>query len=44
MNEKQGFQIDMCIVCVLQNLIEKEEIMPWELCGLALPSDGKANN
>lgn len=43
-NEKQGFQIDMCIVCVLQNLIEKEEIMPWELCGLALPSDGKANN
>lgn len=43
-NEKQGFQMDMCIVCALQNIIEKEVIMPWELSDLALPTDGKANN
>ena len=40
--------MDVCAVCALwppapQKPIEKEERMPWVLCGLALPTEGKAN-
>lgn len=42
----------VCSMCVVSALWppaitkpnEKKERMPWGLCGLALPTEGKANN
>ena len=49
MNEKQGYQMDMSAVSALWPFattkpIEKKERMPWGLCGLDLPTEGKVNN
>lgn len=49
MNEKQSYQMDMSVVSALwpsatTKPIEMKRRMPWGLCGLNLPTEGKANN
>lgn len=48
-NEKQSYQMDMSVVSALwpsatTKPIEMKRRMPWGLCGLNLPTEGKANN